>query len=535
MNQENNTKLTTEQIKVIKFYSRIVKKLGFHPTRNVLKENGLTKDKVEYHFGSLTNLRQKAKDSSPEAFKNIIDEEMFNPKKFAELLAHIKPFKKFVITTGVTGCEVHKGFLEAIRYYCAVNNACLLILPCSEPTKIGENKWFMVPELQKENIVFGDVALNSNLFISSIKLQAKMIDPITSLTRIGSRHGSFIYASPKQRLKYVPVSNVKYPHAVMTTGAITKPHYTPERYMSERTAYIADHDHVIGAIVVEIVDDNFFHFRQIQAESSGAFVDLGVYYKDNSVGDLPPKALVLGDLHHGEEDEKTIDAWMELISEVKPKILVLHDVFDGASINHHETNRTLTKALRSINNQASLEKELTNLAKELNLWASMVEEVIVVKSNHDMFLQTYLEEGKYLYDGQNHLTALKLAVKVLEGKDPLKEGVEMYGLTAKNIRWLSRDEDYKIARIQLGAHGDVGANGSKGSIKGMEAAYGNCVTAHTHTPEILRGAWVVGTSTKLKLSYNRGPSSWVHSSCLVYPNGSRQLINAFDGAWKLEE
>ena len=530
-----NQDLKPEQIKILKLYSKIAKKLGYHPTRAILKENGISKDKVEYYFNSLTNLKHEAKEYCPISFKNIIDEEMFNPQKFAELLAHIKPFKKFVITTAVTGSDIHEGFYKSLKYYCEINNACLLILPCSEPTKNTENKWKLAPELKGENIVFDDVALNANLFISTVKLQAKQIDPITSLTRIGSRHGSFIYASPKQRLKYVPVSNVKYPHAVMTTGAITKPQYMPERYMSQRTAYIATHDHVLGAIVVELAEGDLFHFRQIQAESSGSFVDLGIYYKQDHLGDVSPKALVLGDLHCGEEDSKTVDAWMELITEVKPEVLVLHDVFDGHSINHHETNKHLVKALRAIRQQSSLDKELSNLAKELDIWASMVKEVVIVKSNHDQFLQTYLEDGLYIKDPINCLTGLKLAVKVLEGEDPLKAGVEMFGLTAKNIRWLSLDDDYKVARIQLGAHGHIGANGAKGSIKGMESAYGNSVSGHTHTPEILRGAWIVGTSTKMKLSYNKGPSSWVNASCLVYPNGSRQLINAFNGEWRSKE
>jgi hypothetical protein len=121
---------------------------------------------------------------------------------------------------------------------------------------------------------------------------------------------------------------------------------------------------------------------------------------------------------------------------------------------------------------------------------------------------------------------------MLDGGDPLKYGVEMHGLKTNKVKCLMRDEDFKIARIQLGAHGDLGANGARGSLRAMEAAYGNSVSGHSHSPEILRGAWQCGTSSYLKLSYNRGPSSWMHSSCLVYPNGSRQLINSINGEWK---
>ena len=65
-----------------------------------------------------------------------------------------------------------------------------------------------------------------------------------------------------------------------------------------------------------------------------------------------------------------------------------------------------------------------------------------------------------------------------------------------------------------------------------ENAYGLSVTGHAHTPEILRGAWQVGTTSKLNLDYTKGsPSSWFQTACLVYPNGSRQLISVVDGKW----
>ena len=113
------------------------------------------------------------------------------------------------------GCPVHQGFLDSIRTYCDKKDAMLLVLPAADPASAGD--WNLDKELGIQSIVFGDIKLNSNLFICSIKLSAKQIDPTTGLSRIGQRNGSFIYASPKQRLKFMPVSNIKYPHAEMTT------------------------------------------------------------------------------------------------------------------------------------------------------------------------------------------------------------------------------------------------------------------------------------------------------------------------------
>ena len=98
---------------------------------------------------------------------------------------------------------------------------------------------------------------------------------------------------------------------------------------------------------------------------------------------------------------------------------------------------------------------------------------------------------------------------------------------------MRRDEDLKVANVQLGAHGDKGPNGSRGSLKGMHRSYGDSVTGHSHTPGILHGAWAVGTSSYLKLSYNQGPSSWMQAHCIVYDDGSRQLVNIIDGKWRI--
>ena len=116
----------------------------------------------------------------------------------------------------------------------------------------------------------------------------------------------------------------------------------------------------------------------------------------------------------------------------------------------------------------------------------------------------------------------KIITKYFENYDPTR------------VLWYDRDTEYKVAGIELGQHGDLGLNGSRGSLSQSEKAYGDCVVGHSHHSNIMRGAWRVGTSTKLKLDYNRGPSSWNQSHCLVYFDGSRQLINIIDSKWRLE-
>lgn len=531
---------TAKKEKMILAYARLCKLLGKYPSRiEFCDGTEYTKDMLTHHHNSLTELKKKAQEKYPEYFKGVLNESIFHPKALRQLESVIKGSKRFVVTTAVTGCPVDKNFLGAIQTYCKEKDAELLVLIASDPAARA-SKDFIDPAIPQSAIVVDDVSLNQNIHLNTIKLSAKHIDPITSLTRIGHRQGGFIYASPKQRLKFMPTARVQYTHAIMTTGAITVPNYGTDKYMSDRTAHIAEHDHIMGAVIVEIQDKKKYFFRQVQADTDGSFIDLGVKYDKLGSEECAPEAFVLGDWHSGETDPVARQCWEEICEELKPKYLVMHDAFNGLSINHHEENNTILLAQRAMEGKLDLRKEINVLAKDILDMGSLVDEIVMVKSNHDEFLTRYLQDGKYVHDPLNHRYALDLAAKMLDGKDPLAYAVydslgdELMDDKAPKIRWLERDENFIIGGVQLGAHGDKGPNGARGSIKSLEKAYGNSVTGHSHSPEILRGAWVVGTSSLLRLSYNVGPSSWMHTSCLVYANGQRQLISVIDGKWRLE-
>ena len=512
-----------------------------------MKDLGISKDSLKHHFGSLVRLDVEARKLYPQQFSDVSIKDFTAPEKKAELEDAIKKFKRFVITTAVKNCDVHAKMLESLRYYCKLNDAVLLILTVSDPAhnrsgmniskeEEEEELGYIDSALVNDHIIVEDTALNSNFFISNIKLSAKQIDPVTGLGRIGQKEGSFVYGSPKQRLKLESTSNNKMPHAVMSTGAITHPNYLSSNYMSARTAYLAEHDHIMGAIVVEIEDKKFYHYRQIQVDEDGRFVDLGVMYSGEEHRSYLPEALVLGDWHAGDTDPVVRKVAKEVMTEFKPKHLVLHDAFNGKSINHHEQYNEIQKALKAERGQANLKQEIAVLAKDLDELAPFVDQIVLVKSNHDEWLNQYLDKCDFSKQPINRRISMKLALKVMDNLDPLKSGVEMLGLKyASKVRWLRRDEDFKIAGIQLGAHGDRGPNGSRGTIRNLELAYGQCVIGHSHTPGIIRGSWQVGTSTYLKLSYNKGPSSWLQTMCLVYPNGMRQLLNVVEGRWRLGE
>jgi len=521
-------------------YANLVDDGIFFPSRADLRTQGVTVDTVRHHFGTLSKLRQTAKTLFPESFTGSINlEEYLSEKNLKRIHKSIKSHKRFVITTAVAGQPLHDGFLNSIRRYCDMNKAKLLILPSHDPAHNLDNEidWHFDPRIIEEDIIFEETQLNSNLFISEIRVTAKQINPVTGLSEISQNKGSFIFASPKQSLEFDAVSANKLPHARMSTGAITMPNYKTTRGNSLRTGYLATFQHVMGALIVEVKDENIYHFRQIQMGKDGSFCDLGKEYSPTGVRKVTPK-LVMGDYHAGEHDDTAVGAWIEMIRAMEIEEVMFHDMFNGVSVNPHEEDDIILKTERAALGLNSIETEMKITSSEFDriLGQPSVKRGVVIKSNHDDFIDRWLRKGKFAKDPINFKFGCRLAVEVVgTKKDFFNEGLKLVGVPKHygKLKWLSVDEDYVIGGINCGAHGDRGANGARGGIRGLAKAYPKCVVGHSHTPGIYRGVFQVGTTSKLRLGYNKGPSSWVHCSCLVYDNGQRQLINSIGGQWHL--
>lgn len=531
-------KLTKNQQSIMDTYIRLLKKNRAFPSRAKMYAEGISRDKIRASFNSLIDLQKLVTKENKQLIEDNIGFNIFDGSVRKEQL-NVNPGDRFIITTAVSDGKVNTKFLNSIKHYCKVNKTKLLILPIEDPAKRrSKTEFYLSNELKDEQVIMRDTKLNNNLFISSIKISAKQINPLTGLKRIGQRNGSCIYASPKQFLETVPVSNVKIPAVLMTTGAITESDYDSKYYFSKRTAYIAESDHILGAIIVEIKDNRVFYFRQIQADTNGSFADLGRLYNGKKVSKFAPTAFVPGDWHSTDVDLQVIKNWYEVSKYTGCKKWIIHDLYNGKAVCHHDSKKCSLQARKAIKGQLNMDTEFINIAKGIqDMRLNGIKNIVIVKSNHDEWLNRWLESGNYVHDPYNLRTALHLAEAQIKGCDPLKYAIETVGRLPKGLRkfikWLDRDEDYVIAKIECGAHGDLGSNGSRGNIRNLENAYGNCVIGHAHSPAIVRGVWVVGTTTYLKVSYNRGASGWANSGVLVYPNGSRQMIFSIYGGWKL--
>jgi len=429
---------------------------------------------------------------------------------------------RYLVTAAATGAPPSKGFLTCLDAYAKRISAEIIICPI--PGARRDER--IARSLQRKYTVAAtDRPLCETLDLRVFRLRASQIDPLTGLSRFIQFGRSAVIPSPKQFFRGAACI-VGLPKVLYTTGACTEPDYS-----DTRVGDIGTEDHVIGAVVVE-TDGHLFHARHIRyKKTTRGFTDLGTMVtlqKGKAVFEkVRAEAIIPGDWHAGDTDPVARASVLAMMREYRPKKLVLHDIFNGHSISHHEAGKGVSRAIAADKGRLGLEKELEACADEVaELCRSMPADgkVFVAKSNHDEWLARYLESARFVDDAENYRIALDLAAAAVDGKDPLAVGLRRNHAKLEAVQFLARDESLRVGGWELGQHGDLGINGGGAGIRSIEAAAGHAVVGHTHSPQVFRGLIVVGTTTKLRLPYNRGPSTWLPASALIWPDGSGQLV-----------
>ena len=158
--------------------------------------------------------------------------------------------------------------------------------------------------------------------------------------------------------------------------------------------------------------------------------------------------------------------------------------------------------------------------------------VVIVRSNHDDFLDRWLknEDWKKQPTFKNSRLYMRYSDLLLSqyGEDPYNvKGVIPTIINERfpNFITLGRSASYKIKGWELGQHGDLGSNGSRGSLLQFRQLNTKIIVGHYHSSGRKDGALSVGTSTKLRVGYNKGASGWINSHVLLHEDGRAQHIN----------
>ena len=431
----------------------------------------------------------------------------------------------FFITWGQNNTPIHKRFFSNILVLKEMYNASLHVIagryrnPTTpyESYKTDSEFWdkSLVPYLDA-----GRHKIHNHMTImSDIKIRPTAVHPLSGMRGL-SKGYSCVFGHPKVHMELLPTLKEEFPKGILTTGSITLPNYSDSKAGKK-----AEFDHRFGFVIVEAYKDVVL-FRQITADKNGDFSD---YYYSVENGVLKKteevEAVVFGDKHFGVEDKEIEKKSFQYAKDLKAKHVVLHDIFDGYSISHHDLRDPFIQFSKEVNNKNDLKKELEYMINKLKPY-TLFKNTVIVKSNHDEFLDRWLknEDWKKQSTYKNSDLYMEYSLMLLkEYSENFKNPRGVIALILNKLypkfKTLTRDDSYEVKGYELSMHGDLGQNGSKGSIKGFKNLNIKSITAHSHSPGRLDNAIRVGTNTILRLGYNKGASDWGQANAIIHKNG----------------
>lgn len=330
---------------------------------------------------------------------------------------------------------------------------------------------------------------------------------------------STIIGHTRQHFEVVPTLPSSKEKMLFTTGAVTIPNYRTSRVGKK-----AKFHHQMGFAIVEIFKEGNFVVRHVSAKADGSFQDLSYKVNGDEISkDGRAESLILGDLHLGKEDKKMLDKTESIIQILKPKNVVVHDILDGYSINHHASKDFVHQVISNKKNTNCLHTELSLLEEWVNKWKKY--NLVIIPSNHNDWLDKWVRFNQGASDIKNATLFNDFQKVLYEEKAP--KGLLAYFLDSKfkeGVTTLGRDDSYKVKNHELNNHGDLGANGAKGTPITFSKLNVKIVSGDKHTPYTLNGAYGVGISTVKKHGYNKGLSSWLKSHGVILENGKFQHL-----------
>ena len=462
--------------------------------------------------------------------------------------------RRYVITSAQTSTPVNEDFLKTLEVYCEHNDAQLLIIPFryTNPSSIWSapsKEEYIAPSIEKYLMPEHISLLPSLEVLGDTRVVPTAVNPVNGIDSL-TGNASGIIGHPKVQLKTIATPSKELPKIMASTGAVTIKNYT-----QSKAGKRGEFHHSFSAIIVEIDGDNRFHMRHMHYDDNGRMYDLNKYYTKKSVDTYEGiPVLVMGDVHaiysDPEVESATFSDEDSICNLLKPEKIIIHDCFDGYATNtHHIGNDIITYGKHHFG-RGNLADELQITADYLDMAARYADEIYIVKSNHDEQIDRLLKSTTYCpktdpensvlfyYLKYHQMLSIEMSETGFSSMDPFRFWCEnphgdYEGLRSDNIVFLSRGDTLTQGDYMLQFHGDVGPSGSRGSISNLSKLGKPVIIGHSHAPEIKEGSIQVGLSAKHNLEYAMGPSRWLSSHSIIYPNDKATLINIIDGNWKI--
>lgn len=463
-----------------------------------------------------------------------------------------KKSKRFIVTWAQNNTPVHEIFLRNMEAYAKKIGAQIIVIAgrYQNPTSVFSDKNFESWHSRVEPYLYaGRESLHNHLvLVGDVKISPTASNPMTGM-RGFSGSESCIFGHPKSQMETVPVLEGLPSKMMMTTGACTLANYTDSKEGKK-----GEFHHVLGFVVVEIKNNHKFFTRQVTATDDGNFYDLyyrtyfkGGFKKLNVVPGLTflsdefegesiveeineIDAAILGDIHFGEHDQTVLDNTINvLFKKIKPKEVILHDIFNGHSISHHDRKDPFAQYRKEIEGKNDVDKEIVEMIEGLKPFADF--KTIIARSNHDDFIDRWLRDSDWKRDGsiKNAPAYMRFSAMILDNQAPKGIIPTIVEKEYPEMITLGRSDSYRIHDWEVGQHGDIGASGSRGSVNQFKELNTKMIIGHSHSPSRKNGVIQVGTSTHLRVGYNIGPSGWVQTHAIVHADGKCQHVNFIGG------
>lgn len=457
----------------------------------------------------------------------------------ADSFEHL-PKGRYLLTSAQNNTDINKNFLDSLELYAKQNNCKILIAKLSYNKGVfgynnllpGEKIETWYDDRIEKYIILKNVILGGKVsFLAESNISPTAVNPLTGFESLAA-HGNCILPSTRLSLKVVASMSGKPKNMLISTGCVTLRNYIPRK-----AGEVAKLHHANAAVYVDTATGDIRHLHQVQDYTG--FFDEGILYTPQSAtGGKSVEVLQLGDIHAEKMIKNRLEKSVELIRKFKPRNLMIHDLLDFSSRNHHNTkNPTFIHQQNVLGN--TVEKDIKKMASVLDTLVSTLPKksiTHVVESNHDLAINRYLIEQDFKNDPVNAITYLQCMLEWYKHikKSPndtfcmLKYIYEAIGngiyKKDKRLKFHLTGDSLQISGIEHANHGHLGVNGSRSTpiqFKSMLPAN----TGHTHTPSINGNCWTAGVSANLDLGYNLGGgSNWAYAHIVTWPNGQRQII-----------
>ena len=371
------------------------------------------------------------------------------------------------------------------------------------------------------------------------------VSPLSGMEGYTGRQSS-VFPHSKIAMSSVPSGHSELTKLMYTTGAVTA-----GNYIQKKAGLKASFHHSLGCLVVEVDTTGGWWVRQISADKNGVLHDLHLVVKDGKVlrNTDSIEGIIWGDIHVATIDPTVRRVcWGKggMLDKLRPKHQFFHDLFDGRVGSTHSIKKKVHHDIYATRMAGhwKVEDEIADVTKFLHAADRSWCKNVVVYSNHDHMLKEWLGLTSHktdLINAEFYLEAelymhRQLRVNPRSAPPLLAWAVNRAAPPNNSARFLYEDESFVICPdanggIECGMHGHRGPNGARGAIRNIARMGRKSVIGHSHTAGIFEGCYQVGLSGLMEQGYNRGPSSWTHTHCVVYANGKRSLITLHKGKW----